>query len=136
MGYLTIIGGAFIAWFILVLLFAPHIPYHVEEPVDPRSGHFIHVLESTCNTTLDQHNTIEMLTNGTAFYPAMVDAIRGARETINLECYIFKKGEVADRFVDALCERSTAGVHVTIVFDAIGSFGAYRKVGKKLIDAK
>jgi cardiolipin synthase len=136
MGYLTIIGGAFIAWFILVLLFAPHIPYHVEAPVDPRSGHFIHVLESTCNTTLDQHNTIEMLTNGTAFYPAMVDAIRGARETINLECYIFKKGEIADRFVDALCERSVAGVHVTIVFDAIGSFGAYRKVVKKLIDAK
>jgi cardiolipin synthase len=136
MGYLTLIGGAFIAWFILVLLFAPHIPYHLEQAVDPRSEHFIHVLESTCNTTLDQHNTIEMLTNGTVFYPAMVDAIRGARETINLECYIFKKGEVADRFVDALCERSTAGVHVTIVFDAIGSFGAFRQVGKKLIDAK
>jgi cardiolipin synthase len=136
MGYLTLIGAAFIAWFILVLLFAPHIPYYVEEPVDPRSEHFIHVLESICNTTLDQHNTIEILTNGTVFYPAMLDAIRGAHETINLECYIFKKGEVADRFVDALCERSSAGVHVTIVLDAIGSFGAFRKFGKKLVGAK
>ena len=93
--YLTIIGGVFIAWLILVVLFTPHIPYHVEAPIDPRSDHFIHVLESTCNTMLDRNNKIEILTNGTTFYPAMLDAIRGATETINLECYIFKKGEIA-----------------------------------------
>ncbi|HEY3045670.1 MAG TPA: phospholipase D-like domain-containing protein [Vicinamibacterales bacterium] len=132
MGYLTIIGGVFIAWLILVALFAPHIPYHVEAPVDPRCEHFIHVLESTCNTTLNLHNKIEILTDGTAFYPAMVDAIRRARETVNLECYIFKNGEVADRFVDALCERANAGVHITIVMDAIGSFGAFHTVAKRL----
>ena len=132
MQYLTIIGGAFLVWFILVLLFAPHIPYHVEAPVDPRSEHFIHVLESTCNTALNRHNKIDILTNGTAFYPAMVDAIRGAKETINMECYIFKNGEVADLFIDALCERAGAGVHITIVLDAIGSFGAFHKVAKRL----
>ena len=131
-GYLTIIGGVFIAWLILVVLFAPHIPYHVEAPVDPRSDHFIHVLESTCNTALDRHNKIEILTNGTVFYPAMIDAIRGAQETINLECYIFKNGEVADRFLDALCERAGAGVHITIVLDAVGSFGAFRRVATQL----
>lgn len=135
MGYLTIIGGVFVAWLILVVLFAPHIPYHVEAPVDPSSEHFIHVIESTCNTRLDRHNQIEILTNGTVFYPAMIDAIRGALETINLECYIFKKGEVADRFVDALCERAGAGVHITIVLDAVGSFGAFRQVAKRLSHA-
>lgn len=135
MGYLTIIGGVFVAWLILVALFAPHIPYHVEAPVDPSSEHFIHVIESTCNTTLDRHNQIEILTNGTVFYPAMINAIRGARETINLECYIFEKGEVADRFVDALCERAGAGVHITIVLDAVGSFGAFRQVAKRLSHA-
>lgn len=135
MGYLTIIGGVFVAWLILVVLFAPHIPYHVEAPVDPSSEHFIHVIESTCNTTLDRHNKIEILTNGTVFYPAMIDAIRGARETINLECYIFEKGEVADRFIDALCERAGAGVHITIVLDAVGSFGAFRQAAKRLSHA-
>jgi hypothetical protein len=77
--YLTIIGGGFIAWLILAMLFTPAIPYHVEAPVDPVSGHFIHVLESTCHTTLEHGNKIEIYTNGTAFYPAMLDAIRGAR---------------------------------------------------------
>ena len=44
-----------------------------------------------------------------------------------MECYIFKKGEIGDQFIDALCERARAGVRVTIVMDAIGSFGAFRK---------
>ena len=43
-----------------------------------------------------------------------------------MECYIFKKGEIADQFIEALCERARAGVRVTIVMDAIGSFGAFR----------
>jgi hypothetical protein len=79
--YLTIIGGAFIAWLILAMLFTPAIPYHVESRVDPVSDHFIHVLESTCHTTLEPHNKVDILTNGDQFYPAMLDAIHRARET-------------------------------------------------------
>src|SRR5882762_3495978 len=62
----------------------------------------------------------------------MLGAIRAARETINMECYIFKKGDIGDAFVDALCERASAGVRVTLVMDAIGSFGAFRMLRKPL----
>lgn len=124
--YLTILGGAFIAWLVLVMLFTPHIPYHIERDLDATSEHFIRVLESTCLVTLTTGNRVEVLTNGPRFYPAMLDAIRAARETINMECYIFKKGEIGSAFVDALAERARAGVRVTLVMDAIGSFGAFR----------
>jgi cardiolipin synthase len=126
--YLTIIGGAFVTWLILAVLFTPHIPYHIEGEIDARSDHFVHVLESTCQTHLQDGNRVDILTNGDNFYPAMLDAIRGARETINMECYIFKKGKIGDAFVEALAERARAGVRVTIVMDAIGSFGAFRKL--------
>ncbi len=132
MEYLTIIGGAFIAWLILVSLFTPGIPYHSEAPIDARSDHFTYVLESICNTTLKTGNTIEILTNGPQFYPAMLKAIAEARQTVNLECYIFKKGKIGDRFIDALCERARAGVRVTIVMDTIGSFGAFHQSAKPL----
>src|SRR5436190_13006692 len=128
MFYLTLIGGAFIAWLILATLFTPHIPYHIERDVDATSDHFVRVLESACLATLTGGNKIEVLANGDRFYPAMLDAIRGARETINMECYIFKKGTIGDAFVEALAERARAGVRVTIVMDAIGSFGAFRKL--------
>jgi len=132
MFYLTIIGGAFVVWLILVTLFTPAIPYHIETPIDPRSDHFIHVLESVCQTTLEQGNSIEIFTNGPAFYPAMLDAIRAARETVHMECYIFKRGEIGNMFIQALSERARAGVRVTLVMDAIGSFGAFRQSAQPL----
>ena len=57
MEYLTIIGGAFIAWLILVSLFTPGIPYHSEAPIDARSDHFTYVLESICNTSAQDRAT-------------------------------------------------------------------------------
>jgi cardiolipin synthase len=80
-------------------------------------------------------NRIEILTNGPQFYPAMVEAIRNARETVNMEVYMFKQGEAADRFIVALSERARAGVKVSIVIDAIGSFGQFRHVVRPLREA-
>jgi cardiolipin synthase len=133
--YLTLIGGAFIAWLVLAMLFTPHIPYHIEADIDARGDHFIRVLEATCQTQLESGNRVDILTNGDTFYPAMLAAIRQARETVNMECYIFKKGEIGQQFIDALCERAKSGVRVTLVMDAIGSFGAFRQSAKPLTEA-
>jgi cardiolipin synthase len=130
--YLTIIGAVFVAWLIVATLFTPHIPYHIERDVDASSDHFVRVLESTCQTHLEPGNRVDVLTNGDTFYPAMLAAIRSARETVNMECYIFKKGEIGDEFIRALSERARAGVRVTLVMDAIGSFGAFRKSRRPL----
>jgi cardiolipin synthase len=130
--YLTIIGGAFVVWLIFAVLFTPHIPYHIEEDIDATGDHFVHVLESICQAHLEHGNRVEVLTNGDRFYPGMLDAVRQARETVNLEAYIFKQGEVADRMIEALAERAKAGVRVRIMMDAIGSFGAYRATRARL----
>jgi len=132
MSGLEIIAVAFICWLILVTLFTPAIPYYVEAPPDLESDHFIHVLESTCHTTLEQHNKVEVFTNGSEFYPKMLDAIAGARESVHMECYIFKQGDIGDRMLAALAERARAGVRVTLLMDAIGSFGAYHRARKTL----
>ena len=130
--YLMIIGAAFVAWLIVVVLFTPGIPYYIERLVDARSEHFVHVLQSTCQATLKHGNTLQVLTNGPAFYPAMLEAIANARETINMECYIFKPGTIGDRFVEALRSRAQAGVRVTLVMDTLGSFGAFHRSAARL----
>jgi cardiolipin synthase A/B len=123
--YLTIVGATFIAWLIVVTLFTPAVPYHLETSIDPDEEHFVHVLESACQARLLPGNRIDILTNGAQFYPAMLDAIAAARESISMECYIFKRGEIGDRFIHALSERARAGVRVTITLDYIGSFSAW-----------
>jgi cardiolipin synthase len=65
----------------------------------------------------------------------MLEAIRAATESITLECYIFRKGEIAQQFIDALSERARAGVRVTVVIDAVGSMGSFRWVARPLREA-
>jgi cardiolipin synthase len=121
MTYVAVIGSLFLVWFVLVLLFAPALDYRVRERVPVDSPDFLHVLQSTCQASLHDGNRVEVLADGDAFYPAMIEAIGAARRSVNLECYIFEPGRVADRFIDALCDRARDGVVVTLVVDAIGS---------------
>lgn len=80
-------------------------------------------------------NTFEVLTNGPCFYEAELAAIAQARSSINLEAYIFKKGQVAERYVKALAERARAGVRVRLTLDYIGSLSTTRSYLKELLDA-
>jgi len=66
-------------------------------------------------------NRVELLENGDASFPAMLEAIRGAQSSIHLESYIFRDGEIGRQFVDALARRARAGVQVRLLLDAIGS---------------
>ncbi|MDQ6860499.1 MAG: phospholipase D-like domain-containing protein [Verrucomicrobiota bacterium] len=66
-------------------------------------------------------NKIELLENGDAYFPAMLEAIRGAQHTINFASYIFKSDNIGHTFRDALIERARAGVEVRVLLDGIGS---------------
>ncbi|HYE57077.1 MAG TPA: phospholipase D-like domain-containing protein [Rhodothermales bacterium] len=61
------------------------------------------------------------LLNGDAIFPAMLAAIRSARETVTFETYIYWKGETGHAFSEALCERARAGVRCHVILDWIGS---------------
>ena len=51
----------------------------------------------------------------------MLAAIRGAKETINFETYIYWSGAIGKEFADALAERARAGVKVHVLLDWVGS---------------
>ena len=66
-------------------------------------------------------NRVTAYQDGDEIFPAMLEAISAARETINLETYIYWSGEIGQRFADALGERARAGVKVHLVIDWVGS---------------
>ena len=117
----ALVGVAFVAWFVLVAFFTPRIDYRISAPPQLDSDEFLHVIQASCQAAVVPGNRVEILTNGSQFYPAMVKAIRGAQTSVNLEAYIFQPGETAERFIDALAERGRARVEVRIVLDSIGS---------------
>src|SRR4030095_10987934 len=60
---------------------------------------------------------------------------RPPNRSSNLEAYIFQKGEVARRFIEALTERARAGVSVNLVLDGLGSFATWESCYKELTAA-
>lgn len=66
-------------------------------------------------------NDIELLRNGTEFFPALLDAVAAARHDVHLETYIFEPDQTGMAVVAALCEAAQRGVRVRVVADGFGS---------------
>ena len=66
-------------------------------------------------------NRVSELLNGDEIFPAMLEAIRGAKRTITFETYIYWSGQIGEEFANALTERSAAGVKVHVLLDWVGS---------------
>ncbi|CAN5709163.1 phospholipase D-like domain-containing protein [soil metagenome] len=67
-------------------------------------------------------NRVTALHNGDEIFPAMLEAIRGAKVSITFETYVYWSGEIGKEFADALSERARAGVPVHVILDWAGSF--------------
>jgi len=65
-------------------------------------------------------NSVELLRDGAAAYPAMLKAIRGAKHRIDMESYEFDDG-AGKLFAAALLARHKAGVEVNLIYDSWGS---------------
>jgi cardiolipin synthase len=135
MGWLETAGALFLVWLVLVFLFTPGINYHLARRTSVHADDFLYTLQSTCQAALHHGNRVTIYTNGPEFYPAMLDAIRSATRSINLECYIFQPGRIADQFIEALSDRARLGVNVTVVVDAIGSFNLWGRPARRLREA-
>ena len=66
-------------------------------------------------------NRIQPLQNGDEIFPAMLEAIRGAKHSIDFETYIYWSGTAGTEFAGALTERALAGVKVHVMLDWLGS---------------
>jgi cardiolipin synthase A/B len=135
-----ILSVAVIAWqgfLLLMSLFAPVMRYQIDcfEAPAIDSDKFLETLEALTDAQVNHHNNVTVLANGETFYEAELQAIRGAVRSINLEAYIFQRGEVSQRFLAALAERARAGVRVNLVLDAIGSFSTSGRYCRPLIEA-
>jgi cardiolipin synthase A/B len=77
-------------------------------------------------------NKVTLLQDGTATYSAMFDAIRGAKDHINLESYIIEDDEIGRQFAELLLEQQSRGVQVNIVYDSVGGFNTPKAFFERL----
>lgn len=86
-------------------------------------------------------NRVTLLQDGAATYPAMVEAIRNARDHINLESYIIEDDAVGREFAELLIAQQARGVQVNLIYDSVGAlqtpaafFERLRKTGIAVLE--
>jgi cardiolipin synthase A/B len=97
-------------------------------PID--STEFVSTISGATDSPFFAGNRIDILNNGVEFYPAMLEAITGARRSVTVEAYIYWGGDTGMRFARALADRARAGVQVKILLDAVGS----ASIGGEILD--
>jgi cardiolipin synthase len=80
-------------------------------------------------------NHVIALQNGAEIFPAMLEAIRGARTSVTFETYIYWSGEIGEAFAGALAERARAGVPVNVTIDWVGSIRMDQALLDRMEDA-
>lgn len=78
---------------------------------------------------------VRLLRDGVEAFPAMLEAIAGAKREITLEMYWVAPDAVGMRFRDALAAKARAGVTVRVIYDAVGSLAITPAFWQNLVDA-
>jgi cardiolipin synthase len=109
--------------------------YTLRGEVDVSRADFLRAAEALTGAPVSWGNDAELLVNGDRIFPAYLDAIRSAQETVNLLTYAYWKGDIAIEVADALCERARAGVECNVIIDALGGVQMDRELVDKMRDA-
>ena len=112
-----VVGGAFL---MAGCTFTRPIHYQIDSTFGVKDPQFVRAIGDLLGPPIIPGNKVTTYRNGDEIFPAMLEAIRGAKTSVDLETYIYWSGHVAQEFTDALCERARAGVRVKVLVDGIG----------------
>ena len=85
-----------------------------------------------CDYPLVANGSVEVLYDGTDAYPAMLNAIKSAQESLYLSTYIFSSKAVGNEFIQALVAANNRGVDVKVLIDGIGALYTFPTAYRKL----
>jgi cardiolipin synthase len=134
-GWTLMVTGIIAIVGVIGALFLPDWPsddFTAGFKADPGSNEFVAWGSAFLNSPIFQGGEVTLLQNGDAFYPAMLDAIRKAEDSVNFEVYIFEPDEIGRQFIDAFKERARAGVEVRLLLDGFGGMKLKKRYREEL----
>src|SRR3954470_18566743 len=78
-------------------------------------------LEGIIGVPATEGNRIDVLRNGDEIFPAMLEAIEGAHNTIDFLTFVYWDGRVGEDFANRLADRARDGVRVRVLLDSWGA---------------
>jgi cardiolipin synthase len=119
---LAVVGSALL---LLIVLNLTSGEKKIEHEIRPLYGvdepQFVRSMGVLLGPAIVGGNRVTALQNGDEIFPAMLEAIRGATQTISFETYIYWSGRIGREFAEALAARAEAGVKVHVLLDWVGA---------------
>src|SRR5438874_404654 len=86
--------GAIVSLLCILLIRRHTLEYHLEHTFAVGDPEFLGSALAMSDPVPIEGNAIEVLQNGDEYFPAMLDAIRAAKKTVNFEAYIVYSDEI------------------------------------------
>lgn len=77
-------------------------------------------------------NSVEVFNDGASKFEALERDLRSAKESINIQYYIFEDDNLGKRIAGILKERALAGVKIRLIYDHVGSLHVRSRFFKQL----
>lgn len=105
-----------------------------DENIDIENIDMIRALEATDYSPYRSNNDVYMYSDGTLFFEELLTSLKKAKQSINIEFYIFKNDNIGTEILNILEEKAKEGVEVRLLYDSVGSRSLNRNVLNKLIN--
>ncbi len=76
-------------------------------------------------------NRVKVLNTGISTFEHIFEAIKGAKNFIHVQYYIFEEGELQDRFYELFKAKVKEGVEIRLIYDSLGSHSFRGKIKKR-----
>jgi cardiolipin synthase len=74
------------------------------------------------NSIITLNNDVKLYHQGASFFDDLIEDLKGAKDTIHMEFFIYRSDELGRRIKDILLEKAKEGVTVRMLFDGVGCF--------------
>jgi cardiolipin synthase A/B len=101
-------------------------------PDQANLSRILHDLQQVNEHSFSRMTPPELLWDGDAYYDALLEDIEQARHFIHIQTYVWRRDEVGEKVLDALCRAVDRGVQVRLLADEMGSVKTPHDLFKQL----
>ena len=105
-----------------------------KESLYEKNKDMILALEAMDYSPYRNDNNVSMYSDGKLFFNELLEGLKKAKKSINIEFYIFKNDDIGTKILNVLEEKAKEGVEVRLLYDSVGSRSLNRNVLNKLIN--
>ncbi|MCK8607418.1 cardiolipin synthase [Apilactobacillus ozensis] len=95
----------------------------------------VRLFKNTDMAYLERRNKLHIYTDGYGLFTQMINDIKHAKKSINIEFYTFYNDKIGRQILELLTMKACEGVLVHVIYDSWGSMGTTRRFFKPLINA-